>query len=182
MKYEVRSMNKEGGLALSKVEGFTLIELIVSFTIFIALISLTALTFTQTLKTQRVVSDLSVSMSNVAFVTEQMAREIRTGTDFENIADEGTIRFTNANNEQVSYKKIGDGIGRCVGGCDADRDYKVLTSPDVKMDRLKFILKGTERGDNLASRITIIAGVVGPKGINVPLETTISARIIEGDS
>ena len=174
MKQESRSMNKEGG--------FTLIELIVSFTIFIALISLTTLTFTQTLQTRRVVSDLSASMNNIAFVTEQMAREIRTGTDFKNIADEGTIRFTNANNEQVSYKKINKGIGRCVESCDADRDYKVLTSPDVKIDNLKFILKGTERGDGFAPRITIITAVAGPKGISVPLQTTISARVIDVDS
>jgi len=178
MKQESRSMNKEGG--------FTLIELIVSFTIFIALISLTTLTFTQTLQTRRVVSDLSASMNNIAFVTEQMAREIRTGTDFKNIADEGTIRFTNANNEQVSYKKVNngvnDGIGRCVESCDADRDYKVLTSPDVKIDNLKFILKGTERGDGFAPRITIITAVAGPKGISVPLQTTISARVIDVDS
>ena len=179
MKQESRSMNKEGG--------FTLIELIVSFTIFIALISLTTLTFTQTLQTRRVVSDLSASMNNIAFVTEQMAREIRTGTDFKNIADEGTIRFTNANNEQVSYKKIDigkdkHGIGRCVESCDADRDYKVLTSPDVKIDNLKFILKGTERGDGFAPRITIITAVAGPKGISVPLQTTISARVIDVDS
>src|SRR3972149_4343197 len=178
MRQESRSMNKEGG--------FTLIELIVSFTIFIALISLTTLTFTQTLQIRRVVSDLSASMNNIAFVTEQMAREIRTGTDFKNIADEGTIRFTNANNEQVSYKKVNngvnDGIGRCVESCDADRDYKVLTSPDVKIDNLKFILKGTERGEGFAPRITIITAVAGPKGISVPLQTTISARVIDVDS
>ncbi|MDP3991572.1 MAG: type II secretion system protein [Candidatus Colwellbacteria bacterium] len=168
-------MNKEGG--------FTLIELVVSFTIFISLISLTTLTFAQTLQTRRVISDLNASMNSIAFVTEQMVREIRTGTDFKNFAGEETIRFTNANDEKVSYKKINGGIGRCVGGsCNVDLVYKALTSPDVKIDKLKFILRGTERGDGFAPRITIITGVAGPKGINVPLQTTISARVIEEDS
>ncbi len=171
MKNEIRSMKKE--------EGFTLIELIVSFTIFIALISLTAVTFTQTLKTQRVVSDLSTSMSNVAFVTEQIAREIRTGTDFSSNSE--ALLFTNAKGERVSYKKTDGGIGRCVGSCEAG-SYKVLTSPEVKIETLKFILKGAEKGDNFSPRITIITNVAGPKGINLPLQTTISARVIEGDS
>jgi len=175
MKKESLSINKEGG--------FTLIELVVSFTIFIALISFTTLTFTQTLRTGRVISDLNASMNSIAFVTEQMMREIRTGTDFENIAGlEETIRFTNANDERVSYKKINDGIGRCVGSCNTDLIYKALTSPDVKIDKLKFILRGTKRGDGSAPRITIVTAVAGPKGINIPLQTTISARVIEDDS
>ena len=180
------NMNKEGG--------FTLIELVVSFTIFISLISLTTLTFAQTLQTRRVISDLNASMNSIAFVTEQMVREVRTGTDFESSADKETIRFINANDERVSYKKIDvldssgkkiSGIGRCVelvrGSCNVDLVYKALTSPDVKIDKLKFILRGAERGDNSAPRITIITGVAGPKGINVPLQTTISARVIEED-
>ena len=175
MKKESRSINKE--------RGFTLIELVVSFTIFIALISFTTLTFTQTLRTGRVISDLNASMNSIAFVTEQMMREIRTGTDFENFAGEETIRFTNANDERVSYKKINnDGIGRCVGNCNTDLVYKALTSPDVKIDKLKFILRGTKRGDGSAPRITIVTAVAGPKGINIPLQTTISARVIEEDS
>ena len=174
MKKESRSINKE--------RGFTLIELVVSFTIFIALISFTTLTFTQTLRTGRVISDLNASMNSIAFVTEQMMREIRTGTDFKNFAGEETIQFTNANNEQVSYKKINGGIGRCVGNCNTDLVYKALTSPDVKIDKLKFILRGTRRGDGSAPRITIVTAVAGPKGINIPLQTTISARVIEEDS
>ena len=166
---------------MNKERGFTLIELVVSFTIFISLISLTTLTFAQTLQTRRVISDLNASMNSIAFVTEQMVREIRTGTDFESSADKEIIRFINANNERVSYKKINDGIGRCVGTCAVDLVYKALTSPDVKIDKLKFILRGAERGDNSAPRITIVTGVAGPKGINVPLQTTISARVIEED-
>ena len=163
------------------VSGFTLIELIVSFSIFVVLVALTTATFAQTLRTQRIVSNLSVSMNEVAFVTEQIAREIRTGTDFNNIDSEESIRFTNAKNEQVSYKRIGSSIARCVGSCEADLDYQVLTSPGVKINALKFILKGNGRADG-APRITIVTAVIGPNDIKVNLETTISARVIEGDT
>lgn len=173
MKNEARSMKRNSG--------FTLIELVISLSIFIVLITLTTTTFVQSLRTQRLVGDLSVAMNEVSFVTEQAAREIRTGTDFKNIAGEETIRFTNAKGETVSYKKINNGIARCVGVCDADLDYKLLTSPGVKIDILKFILKGNGKADG-APRATIVISVAGPSGINVNLETTISARVIEGES
>lgn len=192
MKDEARSMNKKGGLARRSPAlpagrpgegGFTLMELVVSFSIFIILVSLTTVTFAQTLKTQRIVSNLSVSMNNVSFVSEQMAREIRTGTEFNDADGEVlTLRFTNAKNEKVSYKKINNGIGRCIGDCNTDSDYKTLTSPSIKINNLKFVLKGTKRGDNFAPRITILTGVAGPRDINVNLQITISARVIEGDS
>lgn len=167
MKYEARSINKESG--------FTLIEFVVSFSVFVILISLTTIVFTQTLRTQRVVSDLNIAMNNVAFITEQMAREIRTATEFGDTNGEfGSIQFTNAKGEQVSYKKIGDSIGRCVEGC------SVITSPEAKIKNLTFILRLDDgRGDKTAPRITIITSVAGPKGIDVNLQTTISARVIE---
>lgn len=161
-------------------QGFTLIELIVSFSIFIVLITLTTATFAQTLRTQRVVGDLSVAMNEVTFTTEQMAREMRTGTNF-SVAGEETIQFTNSNNEVVSYKKVTNGvnrgIGRCVGACGAEQDYKLLTSPEVKINTLNFILMGDGRAGG-AWRITIVTAVAGPKDISVNLETTISARVI----
>ena len=187
MKQETGNRKQEGGLAprSSSEVGFTLIELIVSFSIFIVLITLTTATFAQTLRTQRIVGDLSVAMNEVSFVTEQMAREMRTGTKF-SAAGAETIQFTNANNDQVSYQRINieeagkkiSGIGRqCIGTCGTDPSYKLLTSPDVKISTLNFILMGDGRA-NGAWRITIITAVQGPKDINVNLETTISARVI----
>src|SRR3989344_8454344 len=124
-------------------KGFTLIELIVSFSIFIVLITLTTATFAQTLKTQRIVGSLSVAMNEVSFVTEQMAREIRTGTKFKNIDSEGkTIQFINANDEQVVYRykeidKRNKRIERCFlpSGTEGEcSNYEALTSPEVEID------------------------------------------------
>lgn len=166
-----------------KNRGFTLIELIISFSIFVILVSLAAAIFTQTLRTQKVVGDLSVAMNNVSFATEQMAREIRTGIQFSDVSGEvEVIQFTNARDERVSYKKLGNGIGRCVGDCTADINYELITSPEAQIKTLRFILNGSQRGDGAAPRITIITSVAGPKGIDVNLQTTISARVIEGES
>lgn len=167
-----------------KGEGFTLVELIISFSVFVILVSLVAIIFTQTLRTQKVVSDLNVAMNNVSFVTEQMAREIRTGTEFnEETGDVLTIQFTNALGERVSYKKLDKSIGRCVGGCNADGNFSPITSPEAQIKNLKFILRlKDEEGKKTAPRITIITSIAGPKGIDINLQTTISSRVIEGES
>lgn len=166
-----------------KDKGFTLIELIISFSVFVILVSLAAIIFTQTLRTQKVITDLNVAMNNVSFVTEQMAREIRTGTEFTDTSGEvELLQFTNAEGERVSYKKLDKSIGRCVGDCGTDADYSPITSPEAQIKNLKFILRGTERGDNAAPRITIITSVAGPKAIDINLQTTISGRVIEDES
>ena len=85
----------------------------------------------------------------------------------------------------VSYKKVNNGvnggIARCAGTCEADQDYQLLTSPEVKISVLKFILMGNGRDDG-APRITIVTAVAGPKDINVNLETTVSARNIDNET
>lgn len=171
---------------MKSYRGFTLIELIVSFSIFIVLVTLTTATFAQALRSQRVVSDLSVSMNEVSFATEQMMREIRTGANFQikNVAGEEAFQLTNANNEQVNYRygRIEKRIERCflpAGTTGECGDYKALTSPAVKISTLKFILKGSGGIDG-AARVTIITAVTDLRGIvNVNLETTVSARVLE---
>lgn len=161
--------------------GFTLIELIVSFSIFVVLITLTTGTFIQALKTQGVVSGLSASMNEVSFVTEQMTREIRTGTNFSNVdSEKKTIRFINANREQVFYRYIDKRIERCSlpAGTTGECIYKALTSPSVKIANLRFRLENTRPAEG-APRITIVTSVAGPKDININLQTTVSARNID---
>lgn len=168
---------------MSKNNGFTLIELIVSFSVFVVLITLTTGTFIQALKTQRVVSGLSASLNDVSFVTEQMAREIRTGTNFGNAdSEQKSLRFINANKEQIIYrfKEVGKRIERCRLPAGAPEECNDLTSPEVKINRLNFILQGNRPGEG-APRITIITSVTDPEGIgiNVNLQTTVSARNID---
>lgn len=188
MKKSDKKRLKYSFSGFKKGEGFTLIELIVSFSVFVILVSLVAIIFTQTLRTQKVVSDLNIAMNNVSFATEQMAREMRTGTKFNDVSGEvEVIQFTNAKDERVSYKKLKDGlkegIGRCVGDCSAGTGYELITSPEAKIKNLKFILRlKDEEGKKTAPRITIITSVAGPKGIDINLQTTISGRIIEEGS
>ena len=158
-------MNKEGG--------FTLIELLIASGVFIILVSLASGAFIQTLRTQRVVTNLSASMNNVSFTMEQIAREVRTGFSFNTVGD-SELNFTNSSAESVSYEVVEGGIQRC-----ADGNCKILTAPDVNIDKMEFILQGASSGDNEPPRVTILFSVVGEKDIRVNMQTTISSRILD---
>ncbi|PIP46683.1 MAG: hypothetical protein COX15_00060 [Candidatus Colwellbacteria bacterium CG23_combo_of_CG06-09_8_20_14_all_42_19] len=61
----------------------------------------------------------------------------------------------------------------------SDNEFKPTTAPEVKVERLKFIISGKELTDEFPTRVTIILTVLGPKNIRVNLETTVTSRVIE---
>jgi len=158
-------------------KGATIVELIISGGLFIVLISIASVSFVQALRTQRVVTNISASMNDVAFVMEQIGREVRIG--FSISGGGNTIIFTNSDGDAVYYKFIGSGIGRCINSCSSNSDYELLTSPDVEIDNLEFILQGVAAGDGEPPRITIIASVIGDNQTRINLQTTISSRILD---
>ena len=60
-------------------KGFTLIEMLVTVGLFAIIVTIAAGGFTNAIRTQRQVSALISSESNVSLTVEQMARQIRTG-------------------------------------------------------------------------------------------------------
>jgi len=154
-------------------KGFTITELIISSGLFVVLISLASGAFIQSLRTQRIVTNLSASMNDVAFVTEQISREIRTGFGFTSGGD--SLSFTNARGESVTYSADGSKIRRREGA----GEWKNLTGDGVNIDNLEFILQGESSGDGEPPRITILMSVLGEKEIRVNLQTTVSSRILD---
>lgn len=161
-----------------KKSGFTIVELLVAMSLFLILVAVATGTFVQTLKTQRVITELTAANDNATQAVEQMAREIRTGFGFID-STEGLLKFTNYRNESVSYKLIGNSISKCTGDCQDDTDFRAMTAPEVKVERLKFIISGKEFTDDFPTRVTLVLTVAGPKDVKVNLQTTVSSRIIE---
>ena len=155
----------------SRRRGFTIVELLVSMGLFVVLVSLASGSFIQALRTQRIVTNLSISMNDASFVVEQIAREVRVSFNFN--GGGSTFNFTNPEGNSVSYSLINEGIQRCEGGCE------IITSPDVKIDNLEFILRGNAPTDGKPPRVTILVSIVGEKEIRVHLQTTISSRILD---
>jgi len=152
-------------------DGFTIIELIISSALFVVLISLATGAFLQTLRTQKIVTDLSASMNDVSFVTEQISREVRTGFSFNSSGN--VLNFRNAKGDAVSYSLVSKSIQRCENG-----PCRTLTSSGVNIDRLTFILQGAGT-DGEPPRVTILMSVLGEQDIRINLQTTISSRILD---
>ena len=169
------------------LKGFTVIELIVSMSLFLILVALATGTFIQALRTQKIVTELSAANDNATQAMEQMAREIRTGRDFSKLKNDSTLNLINYDQKAVTYKLIGETIYRCFGeiidvkACANDFDFKPITASEVKISSFKFILNGEQPGDGLPPRVTIMLSVVGLKDkdiIKMNLQTTVSARIL----
>ncbi len=86
--------------------GFTLIELIVAFGLFSIIMAIASGGFVQVIRSYRIATALMAANDSMALTMEQMAREMRTGYNFCEIADsaEPKIQFVNANNEVVRYQ------------------------------------------------------------------------------
>lgn len=168
--------SRKGALAARK--GFTLVELLVAIALFSIAISIAVGGFVRALRTQRQLVALISANSNASLAIEQMAREIRTGTNF-SCPNCGTshdaLSFKNASGENVTYA-LSDGnngvLTRSVGG-----KAGVMTAENVRIDHLTFILLNDP---SFPPRITISLGVGATsadlQGTITNIETSISAR------
>ncbi len=67
---------------LKTSNAFTIIELLVAMGLFIILMGITAGSFVKAMRTQRAIVALMAANDNASLTLEQIAREIRTGSNF----------------------------------------------------------------------------------------------------
>lgn len=152
-------------------KGFTVIELMVAVGLFIIVVGIASGTFVQSLRTQRNVAGLMAANDNASLTLEQMTREIRTGKNFSSTGSR--LSFINYQNELVSYALIEGAI---------HRNGAPLTSKNVLVSHLSFILMGEAPGDGTQTRVTILLGVSARGRLEsfiTRLQTTISPRILD---
>jgi prepilin-type N-terminal cleavage/methylation domain-containing protein len=164
--------------ARTRRAGFTLIELLVAMTLFMVVISVAVGGFVRALRIQRQLSAFVAANGNVSLAIEQIAREIRTGRDF-NSPQRDTLTFTNASGEKVTY------------AYDADLDTLVrqagvgnpepIVSQTIVLKSVVFEVQGNAvPADRYPTRVTIGLVVVpkanGIETSEVRLQTTVSAR------
>lgn len=112
--------------------GFTLVELIVAFSVFAVLVAVVSGSFVRSLRIQRVALELMAVNDNMAITLEQMMREMRTGYNFctntANLSNadpavqaqcsalqNGEIQFVTAGNVLVRYRLKDNTIQKGVG-------------------------------------------------------------------
>lgn len=168
--------------------GFTLIELLVAFGIFAIVISIAVGGFIQALRSQRQLAALLTANSNVSLIIEQIAREIRTGTDFcfnrTSCSSPSHLSFINADNVRITYCLVGRSVERLEGNgiCGGGNSRKV-TADNVNVRYLNFRFFGNRTNDNYPPRITINIGLspmtLGVSEAVIDLQTTISSRLLD---
>lgn len=146
--------------------GFTLVELLVAMSLFIVVVAISAGSFIQILRAQRMMVSLISANNNAVLTLEEVTREVRTGKDFKKEGDD--LIFTNAKAEKVDYhwnqddlsleKKSDDGI------------FKKLTADDVRITRASFMIFQGDSGRPFPPRITIVLAV---GAVGLPFETPI---------
>ncbi len=157
--------------------GFTLPEVLISVGLFSIIIAITSSVFLISLRSQRHIIAAINANDNLSFALEVMARDIRTGTNFFSTSEE-EINFLNYRNRGVIYRLNNETIEKSVGG----GPFEALTSNNVRITKLKFILTGERRYDNQQVKITILMRVVsrfGNQEIIKEVQTSISPRNLE---
>jgi prepilin-type N-terminal cleavage/methylation domain-containing protein len=173
-----------------KNNGFTLIELMVSITIF-SMITLTAMgSFLVTLNAARQARALRFAMDNVNFAMESMSRSIRMGTNYDCASSWAAeysagncsgsfIKFTPQDSPNPSYKIGYQLYNGTLNRYENSSTPVPIVSPDVNIDELNFNIKGAIPNDGTQASVYIIMkGTVMVKGVpqSFSLQTLASQR------
>jgi len=166
--------------------GFTLIEMIVSvslFTVvtFIAVGALLAIT-----DANRKANAIRATMDNLNFAMESMARNIRTGSSYacggagNCISGGGVLSFTNQSDETTTYAYDSDAHTVTVskgGGLPL-----AITSSEVVVDALTFYVTGVGPDMEQPRVVISLKGTAGKKDklkTSFSLQTSVSQRKVE---
>jgi len=160
-----------------RVAGFTMPEVLISVGLFLTVIAATSAAFLISLRTQRQIIAFLNANENLSYALEVMARDIRMGRVFFSPIEEN-LNFLNYKNQAVVYRLNNEVLERSIGGA----PFESLTSSNVRVLKLQFLLSGQRRYDDEQVRVTIIMKVASRSGnqeIITNLQTTVSSRELE---
>jgi len=173
-------------------KGFTLIEMIVSVSIFTVVMFVTVGALLAIADANRKANSLRTTMDNLNFATEAMARNIRTGDSYncggigsdKNCVQGGDDTFTYVDQDGVTttyrHNESDQTIEIRRGGSGS---FSSFTSPEIEIENLTFFVSGVGN-DQKQPFVTIsIQGTAGLKfdtKTEFSVQTSVSQRRIEG--
>ncbi|MEK7465168.1 MAG: type II secretion system protein [Patescibacteria group bacterium] len=185
----------------NKKNGFTIVELLVALSVFVAVLGLVTGGFMQSIRTQRSVAAMIAVNNNMSLVLEQIAREIRAGRNFCHTVDPNalphptcTTRFPAIGDDNIEFQRMrgnelvtvayryniaSTSIERKEGG----GEFKAITAPNVNVQHFDFSMQDQRApAFELPWRVTIRM-TVSPINITSPtmvenIQTTVSARFL----
>ncbi len=188
--------------------GFTLIEVLVSLSIFTIVVTISVSALYSLIDANARSRNSQSVATNLSFMLDSMTREIRTGSHYycatslseamptalndnstqdcvlgDGVAmsfNEGGQSLTrNAASRRVAYRLNEGALQRRLG----DDDWLDLTADDVVVESLQFTVEGSSVADDLAPVATVyIKGRVGDEAVNqgdFDIQTTITMRLLD---
>lgn len=172
---------------LSRYQGFTLLEMIISIGIFSVLVVTSIGVMLGISNAQIKAANIQATEDNIRFSMELMTKEMRTGTQYTLSSfcagAAGTeVSFVTSAGERRVYYQDGDRLMRLVGTVDCSR-AKPLMADDVAVDRLRFQAGGTAEGSADGQPWIMVAVGISSKGgkqafvSRMDLETMVVQRL-----
>ncbi len=171
-------------------------ELLVALSVFVAAVGLIVGVFTQALRTQRMVNELSGVNSNASLVLEQIAREVRLGWGFQLVPN---LAFSPCDQTQGQYDNVQFLRSRPTGPTTItyhwnaanhtiDRSEGIgsvdpLTAENVDVNRLCFSILQENVDEPWRITIFTTVGSHEPQLQNrlLDIQTTVSSRVLPSD-
>lgn len=179
-------------------KAFTLIEILISITIFSIVIIAFLSLFTSAFHYQRESLNSAYLLNSASYLTEYISRDLRmakkdiTGNciaekhNFETIAN--GIRFLNYNGRCQEFiletKQLKVGKSKSADGTPPvpeSKDFMPLTPSNLEVENLSFEIKGASQDDVLQPQVTFALKLktIGASPQNLNLQTTISQRDLD---
>lgn len=181
-------------LTTSKMKkGFTLIEIMVSVSIFLVVMTVSMGSILSVINANRQTSSLKSVMDNLSFVLESMSREIRFGHSYNCVGagdapncvnGNGAFAFVSSDGRAIQYTfdPSTSSIKQSINGSSP----APLTGPDVKITSVKFFVVGANPAPAdifqpyMLMQVNGIAGWQKPQtSSSFTIQTSVSQRVLD---
>lgn len=186
------------GCHSGRSRGFTLVEMIIAFGIFAAVMAIAAGSLVSLMDASRKAQAEKSVANNLHFALENMSRSMRMGRAYHcgsagvlneprDCAEdpESFLAFVSADGDTVAYRLTGTVIERTVRrqGESGPLVFMPLTAPELQVERLQFFVDGAPSADKKQPRALILAsGVIKGRGgieSRFDIETLVSQRLLD---
>lgn len=175
-------------------KGFTLIELIVSITVFITVMTIAMGAIFSVFNSNAKSKNMKTALANLNVALESMSREIRFGSvyhcgpyTYPNIltpqdcpAGDSRFTFISSDGTTITYRQNSQAVDKNVNGGGPVR----VTGPEITIQSLTFYTLGSSQADTLQPKtVIIVRGTVGTGSAKAvtsfAMQTLVSQRVID---
>lgn len=154
-------------------KGFTLIEIIVAVGVFAVVMTVSLGAFLNLIDIQGKAESFRKINGNLNYAMEAMTRDIRAGYGYSSCGS-GCFSFIDSTGALVTYRLTSGYI---------TRNGVMMTSDDVNITNLSFLIRGTIPNDDVQPMVTIKingeSGVKTKQKTTLNMQTTVSQRKLD---